>query len=606
MKKSAIKMVLGLFVLLFMLSPAAWAMSTNEDYQVEEDVQNTPYAPLDDGATEGQLWDFAEAWQLAAAENGVVTLQQDVLVAAEDAPDGIFVQVPEDGRVLLDLNGYRLVGEDMPCLIYVGARGKLTVTDGGQSGSQIIGVVGVDDSADDPDEWGQLELLGEVEVIDPSVMMSADHSHALKVGNDCAKDTFTTPIAFKAFPSLSSTEQQYIESTQVNVHILKTGNYYLNRNVTIGHPIYIPQNQEVNICLNNYSLKYTGADTLPVIYVDFGSTLHICDCGSNGAISGGSNSGIYSYGPTYLHSGNISGNSGQQGAGVKIDANYTFNMYGGKISNNTARGGSGPSGGGVAVRSYAKFNMYGGEISGNTVEGVAGFSYGGGIHVTFEGSLNIEGGTISNNTITNGYGGGIGISKVTQNRIPPITIKKVTMENNSAGGSGGAIYAYSDLSMSITISDSQICNNTSASDGGGIYFLNNRSGSSSLTIENSEIKSNTTSSDGGGIYYSVNYGGLTIKNSQVANNTSTGSGGGLYVFNGTANLEGDTLVKGNSAQKSGGGIYLRDSGGNVRISDSVQITNNVTRVPENGGGGIYAANSFWLKNAVAPKIKRLR
>lgn len=170
MKKSAIQWTLGLFALLFMLSPAAWAVSENENDQREEEVQNALYTPLDGGAADGQLLDFAGAWRLAAEEGGSVTLQQDVLVAAEEAPEGIFVQVPEDGEVLLDLNGCRLAGEEVPCLIYVGARGALTVTDGGRSGSQIVGVIGVDDSADDPDEWGQVELLGDVEVVDPNVM----------------------------------------------------------------------------------------------------------------------------------------------------------------------------------------------------------------------------------------------------------------------------------------------------------------------------------------------------------------------------------------------------------------------------------------------------
>ena len=186
MKKPVVGLALGLFALLFMLSSAAWAVSANEHYQVNDDVQSdltqitlgnllssnednkqTLYTPLNGGAADGQWLDFVEAWQLAAEQGGAVTLQQDVLVAA-DVPEGIFVQVPEDGQILLNLNGHRLIGEEAPCLIFVGARGKLTVTDSEQGGGQIVGVVGVDDSAEDENEWGQIELLGG-EIVDPNV-----------------------------------------------------------------------------------------------------------------------------------------------------------------------------------------------------------------------------------------------------------------------------------------------------------------------------------------------------------------------------------------------------------------------------------------------------
>ena len=40
MKKPVVGLALGLFALLFMLSSAAWAVSANEHYQVNDDVQS--------------------------------------------------------------------------------------------------------------------------------------------------------------------------------------------------------------------------------------------------------------------------------------------------------------------------------------------------------------------------------------------------------------------------------------------------------------------------------------------------------------------------------------------------------------------------------------
>lgn len=208
MKKPVVGLALGLFALLFMLSSAAWAVSANEHYQVNDDVQSdltqitqgnllssnednkqTLYTPLNGGAADGQWLDFVEAWQLAAEQGGAVTLQQDVLVAA-DVPEGIFVQVPEDGQILLNLNGHRLIGEEAPCLIFVGARGKLTVTDSEQGGGQIVGVVGVDDSVENENEWGQIELLGG-EIVDPNVAVLADdEAEYTPVGGTAETGTF--------------------------------------------------------------------------------------------------------------------------------------------------------------------------------------------------------------------------------------------------------------------------------------------------------------------------------------------------------------------------------------------------------------------------------
>ncbi len=308
MKKPLVGLTLGLFALLFMLSSAVWAVSANEHYRVDEDVQSnssqitqgnllpsnegnkqTLYTPLNGGVADGQWLDFVEAWQLAADQGGAVTLQQDVMVTAADAPEGIFAQVPEDGQILLNLNGHRLVGEEVPCLIYVGARGKLTVTDGGQSGSQIVGVVYPDDSADDENEWGQIELLGGVEVVDPSVMMLADdeaHKHPMATYEDILSGTGRVQEFSHKLTSLDG--QLYVDGNPVEDNKLTvSGNYYVASNIELNSAIHISGNVQVGICLNGHVIKQTQPNNR-VIHIDaktgsgaYGNRLLICDCKPN-------------------------------------------------------------------------------------------------------------------------------------------------------------------------------------------------------------------------------------------------------------------------------------------------------------------------------------
>lgn len=374
MKKSVVRSTLGLLALLVMLSSAAWAAGASEDYQADEDVQNTPYASLDGGAAEDQLWDFAEAWRLAAAEGGVVTLQQDVLAAAEDAPEGIFVQVPEDGQVTLNLNGHRLAGEDVPCLIYVGARGRLTVTDGGQSGGRIVGVIGVDDGADDSDEWGQVEVLGDVEVVEPSVMLLAEPEAEYKpVGATTGQTGTFAAMWNKAVKNQYSTVTLLTDVTAENGSFGSGDGF--GTAATSGY-IVVPKDAKITLNLNGHQLSrgLTKATSRGyVIDVQQGGQLTIDDTSAtkNGSITGGystnSAGGINVNGTLYVQSGMITGNHTQDdGGGIDVGTRGILYFGDGSICNNTAKAGGGISfSGGSSEASPDEVCIAGGTISGN-------------------------------------------------------------------------------------------------------------------------------------------------------------------------------------------------------------------------------------------------
>lgn len=104
-----------------------------------------------------------------------------------------------------------------------------------------------------------------------------------------------------------------------------------------------------------------------------------------------------------MYGGNITGNvrtDSGNGGGVLVSYGI-FNMYDGKITNNSC----GSSGGGVYV-DRGTFNMSGGEISSNTSG-----EYGGGIELYKKSDFTMTGGSISQNKAENGYyGGGIDVS----------------------------------------------------------------------------------------------------------------------------------------------------------------------------------------------------
>lgn len=444
-----IRSTLGLFALLFMLSSTAWSASANENYQVDKDVQSPPYAPLDGGAAEeGLLWDFAGAWRLAAAEGGVVTLEQDVLVAAEDAPEGIFVQVPEDGQVLLDLNGHRLVGEDVPCLIYVGARGRLTVTDGGQSGGQIVGVIGVDDGADDPGEWGQVELRGDVEVVDPNVMTLAELEAEYMNEGNTQSGTFKDMWNLAAANGGTVTLRQNVTAVSGS---FGTGDGFGNG------AIKIPQDVEITLDLNGKILDRgltAEANNGHVIEVNGSLTIKDSSTDGTGTITGGYTKGcgggvlVQESASLNMYAGNITGNRAYDGGGVYISLNGKFDLYNGKISQNQAyENGLEGSGGGIYLSSNATLNFYDGEISDNTSRNT-----GGGIHNDGYGQVTMSGGSIVRNTTTGSYGHGGGIATYSSITITGGLIKDNTAKGYSSFGGGVFLASVGGRNLEYAIS----------------------------------------------------------------------------------------------------------------------------------------------------------
>ncbi len=395
MKKPVVGLALGLFALLFMLSSAAWAVSANEHYQVNDDVQSdltqitlgnllssnednkqTLYTPLNGGSADGQWLDFVEAWQLAAEQGGAVTLQQDVLVAA-DVPEGIFVQVPEDGQVLLNLNGHRLIGEEAPCLIFVGARGKLTVKDSEQGGGQIVGVVGVDDSAEDEKAWGQIELLGG-EIVDPNVAVLVDNEAAQYISTSGDADS---PSSFVAAWSNAAKNGGTVKLLK---DVTASGNFSYDDFDQIGIVekegyLIVPAGQNITLDLNgcNLNRNKVGPYAVNGYVIRVAGTLTVKNSQNNGINEPRGQ----------IKGGHTDGNGG----GIYVENGGELRWQSGNLTNNSANG----KGGGVYLEEQAHFEMSGGYIYFNQA-GEAG----GGVYTNTDVSI-LENGIIKDNFLSN-------------------------------------------------------------------------------------------------------------------------------------------------------------------------------------------------------------
>ena len=156
--------------------------------------------------------------------------------------------------------------------------------------------------------------------------------------------------------------------------------------------------------------------------------------------------------------------SGDQAGGVYLNLG-SFDLYGGSISHNHAQN----LGGGVTCLN-GTMKMYGGEISYNKAIGTDRFGYGGGLHNVA--NMYLYGGNISNNSakygagIYNGYDERYeGIQYTIEGRLN-ITGGSVTQNNCSEAG-GGVYYRNGYITLGKT---AKITNNTKDTDKQNIYL----------------------------------------------------------------------------------------------------------------------------------------
>ena len=172
----------------------------------------------------------------------------------------------------------------------------------------------------------------------------------------------------------------------------------------------------------------------------------------------------------------------------------------------------------------------------------------------------------------------------TTGALPTITLDTVTMTENSATGSGGAIYTESDL----TVSGSTFTGNsvTGESSSGGAIFVD--AIDCEVNINNSTFTGNsTTGSNSDGSAVSVMNGTVNINSSTFKENTANwgtvyqyASRGGARVS--TINIDGSTFE--NNTANSVGGVGIFNVG---NITNTSFIGNKATSATDDGAGAVF-------------------
>ena len=218
---------------------------------------------------------------------------------------------------------------------------------------------------------------------------------------------------------------------------------------------------------------------------------------------------------------------------------------------------------------------------------VGGEERGAGIFSDVTSELVLEDLVISNNTAP---GSGAAVFQTDQATVG-LTIITSTLSGNTSGDFGGAVSSLSPLTLRRTTVDS----NQAVNGGGGIH-------STAATIINrSTVSANSTSgvdAYGGGVQ--VDGAALTVTHSTVSGNSTSGTnadGGGVFINTDLASpaLIENSTISGNTAGARGGGVF--NTAGAAEIRNSTITNNTANSMMVGGQGGGLAAYSNAQTNA---------
>lgn len=358
-----------------------------------------------------------------------------------------------------------------------------------------------------------------------------------------------------------------------STNALGQGSYSLAESIELSAEIEITG--DVTVCLNGYNIT---AGSSRVFKVKTGGSLTLCNCKTDGAITGKVSSSDDDGGAVYvmengkftMNGGTISSSTARQGGGVYVNKGK-FTMTGGEISKNTAS----EQGGGVFVNDDSTFTMSGGTISENTVTGTADVDGGGGVYTAGKFTMNGSA-EISGNNATNRYGGGVLVSG---SKATFTLENNATISGNKANTYGGGVYVSSQ--GNVEMKGGTISGNDAISGGGGIS-----TGGGNFIMSSGEISGNT-SGRGGGAY--LGSGTFMLNGGTLSNNEANKDGGGVYMGNGDFNMNGGTLSN-NITQSHGGGVFLNKgtfsmSGGVISDNTASKYGNCIYMDNSNDGGG---------------------
>ena len=200
-----------------------------------------------------------------------------------------------------------------------------------------------------------------------AVWQDARHIHPV-CGDDACTDINHTDITWTAWEATNALPEA-------------EGNYYLTQDVTlVDAEWHVPG--AVNLCLNGYTIEKNNG---PICWLENGTTLSICDCGTGGLLTVPGNSVNFKGNDCVVnvYGGTLYSND----ENTVIDGNEftgnVFNLYGGSVINAATS---------AAISAHQMtVNLYGGEVAASNKNG---------INVFKDGRINLCG----NTAITHGDG----------------------------------------------------------------------------------------------------------------------------------------------------------------------------------------------------------
>ena len=201
---------------------------------------------------------------------------------------------------------------------------------------------------------------------------------------------------------------------------------------------------------------------------------------------------------------------------------------------------------------------------GNTTSD-SSFERGGGALRVFTGSaanpvsVRVQDSTFDGNQSQH-HGGAIWIDAVVE-----LELEDVTLENNTAGANGGAVYSRGGSVNTERV----VAVDNSAEDEGGAFWLHTG------TIEESHFKDNVANLYGGAIFIYEEGARTNLRRSLFEGNRTTinNAGGGAVLVDGHALISNSTF-SGNIAEEGIGGAVRVNGEGNVNIQYSTMIDND--------------------------------
>ncbi len=162
-------------------------------------------------------------------------------------------------------------------------------------------------------------------------------------------------------------------------------------------------------------------------------------------------------------------------------------------------------------------------------------------------------------------------------------LSRVTLENGSSSGEGGAVRVEATGTL---VAKHVVMQDNLARDGGAVEV----DASGVATIVSSELDANETTSDGGGGV--LNSGTLSLRRTVVEFNSAPDDGGGINTQFGAVTKLVRSIVRHNFAGHFGGGI--QNLGGTTQLKDS-SVKQNTAGI--SGGGVEAAAGSVTLRRS---------